>query len=150
MFGGDGVPTRNWLYGGLLLGLGAIEDLRRALATEWGPRGLRVVTLYTGGIPEVVPADFPDREERGRDARRAHAPLHQTHGQGVVLPPPRSRGYGQWAGLIDARQVAGRPHLLGRCATLADVGNVAAFAASSHVRVAPQVMLIGAAVMVRA
>ena len=31
----------------------AVESMRRQLAAELGPRGIRVVTLHTGGLPAV-------------------------------------------------------------------------------------------------
>lgn len=67
--------------------------MRRQLAAEVGPHGVRVVTLRTGGLPETIPADFEGYEQVRR-----------------------------W--LIEQT-------LTGRAATLADVGNVAAFAASA-------------------
>ena len=94
MFGGYGDPLPR--LGGLQVAFGALESLRRSLACELGPHGIRVVTLQTGGIPEVLPETFA-----GRKAITA----------GIV----------------------GRT-MLGRAATLADVGNVAAFAASEHAR----------------
>lgn len=94
MFGGYGDPVLR--VGGLQVALGALESLRRGLACELGPSGIRVVTLQTGGIPETLPNGF--------DGRQA---------------------------IID--DIAGRT-MLGRAATLADVGNVAAFAASDQAR----------------
>jgi enoyl-[acyl-carrier-protein] reductase (NADH) len=32
-----------------------MEALRRNLASELGPYGIRVVTLQTGGVPETIP-----------------------------------------------------------------------------------------------
>jgi len=90
MFGGYGGPVPR--VGGLQIAFGAIEALRRALACELGPHGIRVLTLQTGGIPESLPADFPGRQAI--------------------------------AGAIEGRT------MLGRAASLADVGNVAVFAAS--------------------
>jgi hypothetical protein len=34
--------------------LGAIDVLRRQLAVELGPHGIRVVTLQSGGVPEAI------------------------------------------------------------------------------------------------
>src|SRR3989475_3581994 len=93
-FGGYGDPLPN--LGGLLVAFGAIESLRRSLACELGPHGIRVVTLQTGGVPESIPESFA-----GRDAIAAG--------------------------------IAGRT-MLGRAATLEDVGNAAAFAASDRAR----------------
>jgi NAD(P)-dependent dehydrogenase (short-subunit alcohol dehydrogenase family) len=94
MFGGYGDPQPR--LGGLQVAFGALESLRRALACELGPHGVRVVTLQTGGIAETLPEGFDGR-------------------QAIV------------AG------IKGRT-MLGRGATLADVGHVAAFAASDHAR----------------
>ena len=94
MFGGYGDPVPG--VGGLQVAFGALESLRRALACELGPHGIRVVTLQTGGIPETLPQDFDGRQQ-----------------------------------ITDA--IVGRT-MLGRAATLADVGTVAAFAASDQAR----------------
>ena len=94
MFGGHGDPVPG--VGGLQVAFGALESLRRRLACELGPHGIRVVTLQTGGIPETLPLDFDGR---------------QLITDGIV----------------------GRT-MLGRAATLADVGHVAAFAASDQAR----------------
>jgi 3-oxoacyl-[acyl-carrier protein] reductase len=94
MFGGYGDPAPD--VGGLQVAFGAVEALRRGLARELGPHGIRVLTLQTGGIPETLPEDFAPRQA-----------------------------------ITDA--IAART-MLGRGATLADVGHVAAFAASDHAR----------------
>jgi NAD(P)-dependent dehydrogenase (short-subunit alcohol dehydrogenase family) len=94
MFGGYGDPMAN--LGGLQVAFGALESLRRNLARELGPHGIRVVTLQTAGIPESMPSDFAPR------AAVTEQIVNKT--------------------------------MLGRAATLADVGNVAAFAASDHAR----------------
>jgi 3-oxoacyl-[acyl-carrier protein] reductase len=93
-FGGYGDPMPN--LGGLQVAFGAVEALRRGLARELGPYGIRVLTLQTGGVPESIP--------EGVDGRAA----------------------------LDAA-IAERT-MLGRAASLADVGNVAAFAASDLAR----------------
>jgi NAD(P)-dependent dehydrogenase (short-subunit alcohol dehydrogenase family) len=95
-FGGYGDPLRGYYLGGLQVAFGAVETLRRNLAAELGPHGIRVLTLQTGGIPESIPPDF---EERG----------------------------------AITEMIAGKT-MLGRAATLEDVGNVAAFAASDRAR----------------
>jgi NAD(P)-dependent dehydrogenase (short-subunit alcohol dehydrogenase family) len=97
-FGGSGDPTaaRRYRLGGLLTGFEAIEAMRRQLVAELGPHGIRVVTLRTGGVPEVIPAGFA-----GRAAIEAD---------------------------LTARS------LLGRTATLEDVGHAAVFAASDWAR----------------
>jgi 3-oxoacyl-[acyl-carrier protein] reductase len=94
MFGGYGDPMAN--LGGLQVAFGALESLRRNLARELGPHGIRVVTLQTAGIPESIPKDLAPR-----------AAITEQ--------------------IVDKT-------MLGRAATLADVGNVAAFAASDHAR----------------
>ncbi len=55
MFGGDGDPLPGSYLGGLQVAFSAMEALRRGLACELGPHGIRVLTLRTGGIPETIP-----------------------------------------------------------------------------------------------
>ncbi|NGO49345.1 SDR family NAD(P)-dependent oxidoreductase [Streptomyces ureilyticus] len=94
-FGGGGTQTMPGL-GGFKIALDALEGLRRQWAIELGPRGIRVVTLKSGGVPESVPDGFPGKEEITDS-------------------------------LVKETQ-------LGRAATLADVGDVAAFVASDRAR----------------
>jgi 3-oxoacyl-[acyl-carrier protein] reductase len=95
-FGGEGDPVPDYSIGGLQIAFHAVEALRRQLASELGPHGIRTVTLRTGGIPESIPASFEGRE-------RITSML-----EGATL--------------------------LGRTATLEDVGDVAAFVASDRGR----------------
>jgi enoyl-[acyl-carrier-protein] reductase (NADH) len=94
-FGGGGPQTQPGL-GGFKVALDAIEGLRRQWAVELGQYGIRVLTLKTGGIPESIPEDYPERDNIINN----------------LLPST----------------------LLNRAATLADVGNVAAFVASDLAR----------------
>jgi NAD(P)-dependent dehydrogenase (short-subunit alcohol dehydrogenase family) len=94
-FGGGGPQTLPGL-GGFKIALDAIEGLRRQVACELGPHGIRVVTLKTGGIPESIDDSMAEKEQIS-------------------------------AGIVAATQ-------LKRAATLADVGNVAAFVASDQAR----------------
>lgn len=96
-FGGSGDPIRDYYIGGTQVAFDAIESMRRQLAVELGPHGIRTVTLKTGGVPESLPEGFEGREE------------------------------------IVEKHIVG-PTLLGRAATLEDVGDVAAFVASDHAR----------------
>ncbi|MGW3963252.1 SDR family NAD(P)-dependent oxidoreductase [Amycolatopsis sp. NPDC005003] len=93
-FGGAGEPVREFSVGGLQVAFHALEAMRRQLAAELGPHGIRTVTLRTGGIPETIPADFAGRQ-------------------------------------AIEENIAGKT-MLGRAATLADVGAVAAFVASDR------------------
>jgi NAD(P)-dependent dehydrogenase (short-subunit alcohol dehydrogenase family) len=97
-FGGrfDWTVARRWHVGGIGTTFDAVEGMRRQLAAELGPHGIRVVTLRTGGLPETIPASFDGYEE----VRRL---------------------------LVDQT-------LTGRAATVADVGTIAAFAASDLAR----------------
>jgi 3-oxoacyl-[acyl-carrier protein] reductase len=95
-FGGDGDPVREFSVGGLQVAFHALEAMRRQIAAELGPHGVRAVTLRTGGIPETLPADIAGRQ----------AIEDSINGQ----------------------------TMLGRSATLADVGAVAAFVASDRAR----------------
>jgi NAD(P)-dependent dehydrogenase (short-subunit alcohol dehydrogenase family) len=63
-FGGYGDPPRGWNLGGLQVAFQAQEALRRNLAAELGPQGIRVLTLQTSGIPESI-ADPQTRERIG-------------------------------------------------------------------------------------
>lgn len=96
VFGGTGDPLRDYYLGGLQVAFEALESMRRQLASELGPHGVRVVTLRTGGVPETIPAGIDGRER-------------------IV-------------GDIETMT------MLGRAATLEDVGNVAAFVASDRAR----------------
>jgi 3-oxoacyl-[acyl-carrier protein] reductase len=95
-FGGSGDPMRDYYIGGTQIAFEAVEAMRRQLAAELGPHGIRVVTLRTGGIPETLPEGFEGRER-----------IVET----IVAPA-----------------------MLGRAATLEDVGHVAAFVASDRAR----------------
>ena len=66
-FGGAGGrdPIRDFMSGGfqIYLGgfqvaLGTLDVLRRQLACELGPHGIRVVTLQSGGLPETISEDW--------------------------------------------------------------------------------------------
>lgn len=84
-------------FGGLLVAFEAVEAMRRQFSAEFGPDGVRFVTLRTGGVPETLPAELGgslDGIERG---------------------------------IVEST-------LLGRAATLEDVGAVAAFVASDRAR----------------
>ena len=95
-FGGSGDPMRDYHIGGTQVAFEAIEQMRRQLSAELGRRGIRVVTLRTGGVPESLPEGFEGREKIV---------------ESIVSPT-----------------------MLGRAATLEDVGNVAAFVASDRAR----------------
>jgi 3-oxoacyl-[acyl-carrier protein] reductase len=98
-FGGPGDrsgPMRDYYLGGTQVAFDAIETIRRQLAVELGPHGVRVVTLASGGVPESLPEGFDGR-------------------QAIV-------------------EMIERQTLLGRAATLDDVGNAAVFAASNWAR----------------
>ena len=62
VFGGSGPPMRDYSLGGLQTGLEALESMRRQFSAENGRRGLRVVTLRTGGIGDSIPTDFEGRD----------------------------------------------------------------------------------------
>jgi 3-oxoacyl-[acyl-carrier protein] reductase len=67
VFGGDGDPPRQYHLGGLQVAFSAMEALRRNLAAELGPHGIRVVTLRTGGITESIPRDVEGMDAVVRD-----------------------------------------------------------------------------------
>jgi NAD(P)-dependent dehydrogenase (short-subunit alcohol dehydrogenase family) len=61
VFGGSGDPLRDYYLGGLQVAFEALESMRRQLASELGPHGVRVVTLRTGGVPETIPEGVDGR-----------------------------------------------------------------------------------------
>jgi NAD(P)-dependent dehydrogenase (short-subunit alcohol dehydrogenase family) len=110
IFGGyeDPVPG----VGGLQVAFGALESLRRALACERGPSGIRVVTRQTGGIPETLPEGFGGRQAiiddiAGRTMLGRDLPYCTAHG-----PTPHEavaeveQAVTAW---LDAAKAAGRP-----------------------------------------
>jgi 3-oxoacyl-[acyl-carrier protein] reductase len=96
-FGGTGQPIRDYYIGGTQVALGAIDLMRRQLAAELGPHGIRIVTLSSGGVPESLPDGGKGLED------------------------------------VIERTIVSQT-MLGRAATLEDVGNVAAFVASDRAR----------------
>ncbi|MEU4829452.1 SDR family oxidoreductase [Streptosporangium sp. NPDC023615] len=64
---GDRDSARRYDLGGLQTAFDAVESMRRQLAAELAPYGIRVVTLRTGGVPETIPAGHDGREAIERD-----------------------------------------------------------------------------------
>ena len=98
-FGGPGErsgPMHDYYLGGTQVAFDAIETIRRQLAVELGPHGVRVITLASGGVRESLPQGLEGREK--------------------------------------IAEMIERQTLLGRAATLQDIGNAAAFAASDCAR----------------
>lgn len=65
-FGGPGDrsgPMRDYYLGGTQVAFDAIETMRRQLAVELGPYGIRVVTLASGGVPESLPEGLEGRDK---------------------------------------------------------------------------------------
>jgi 3-oxoacyl-[acyl-carrier protein] reductase len=93
-FGGYGDPLSDFYLGGFQVGLSAVDALRRQLAAELGPHGIRVLTIQSTGVPETIPQDSDNRDSI-------------------------------------TESIVSRT-MLGRAATLEDVGNAAVFAASDH------------------
>ncbi len=61
-FGGAADPPRGAHLGSLQVTLHAVEAMRRQLATELGPYGIRTVTLLTSGVAETIPEGLAGRE----------------------------------------------------------------------------------------
>jgi enoyl-[acyl-carrier-protein] reductase (NADH) len=59
-FGGSsaGANLRGHDFGGLLVAFEAVEAMRRQFSIELGAKGVRFVTLRTGGVPETLPAEL--------------------------------------------------------------------------------------------
>ncbi len=53
-FGGSGDPVPNYSIGGFQVALHAVEAMRRQYASELGAKGVRFVTMRTGGIPGTI------------------------------------------------------------------------------------------------
>ncbi|MFJ4921139.1 SDR family NAD(P)-dependent oxidoreductase [Streptomyces sp. NPDC088725] len=64
-FGGYGDPMPGYHLGGLQVAFQALDTLRRQLAGELGPYGIRALTLQTAGVPDTIP-DGVDAEWRDR------------------------------------------------------------------------------------
>lgn len=64
-FGGDDGhdPMRDYYIGGFQVAIGLVDTLRRQLAAELGPYGIRAVTLQTGGIIETMPDGDDELQE---------------------------------------------------------------------------------------
>jgi 3-oxoacyl-[acyl-carrier protein] reductase len=64
-FGGtfDWHVARKFHVGGIGATFDAVEAMRRQLACELGPHGIRVLTLRTSGLPETIPTDYPRADE---------------------------------------------------------------------------------------
>jgi 3-oxoacyl-[acyl-carrier protein] reductase len=54
MFGGYGRPPSDFHLGGFQVGLSAVDALRRQLAAELGPHGIRVLTIQSTGIGDSL------------------------------------------------------------------------------------------------
>lgn len=76
LFGGSGPQTLPGL-GGFKVALDALEGLRRQWALELGKRGVRVVTMVTGGIIETIPWQVEGRDEIVQEINRS-AHLNRT------------------------------------------------------------------------
>ena len=62
-FGGYGDPLSDFYLGGFQIALSAVDALRRQLAAELGPHGIRVLTIQSTGVPETIPEGYEGREE---------------------------------------------------------------------------------------
>ena len=112
VFGGEGDPPRGYDLGGLQAAFHALEAMRRQLATELGPHGVRVITLRTGGVPESIPEAFA-----GREAISASSPRRRCS-----AAPRRSRtsgGAAAFAASDHARTMTGATVNVS-CGTLLD------------------------------
>jgi NAD(P)-dependent dehydrogenase (short-subunit alcohol dehydrogenase family) len=70
VFGGYGDPPRGYKLGGLQMAFQVQEALRRSLAVELAPYGVRTLTIQTAGIAETLPEGFEGRQRivEGLDA----------------------------------------------------------------------------------
>ncbi len=56
---------RQYYLGGTQVAFGAIDVLRRQLACELGPYGIRVVTLQSAGVPETITGEWREAITQG-------------------------------------------------------------------------------------
>jgi 3-oxoacyl-[acyl-carrier protein] reductase len=70
-FGGTGEPPREYRVGGTLVAFDAQETMRRQLAVELGPQGVRTITIVTHGIPASGDPDDPAFAEQTLIGRAA-------------------------------------------------------------------------------
>jgi len=66
-----GDPLPGYHLGGLQVAFEAMEALRRNLAGELGPYGIRVVTLQTRGVPETIPQGADGMEAVVNDIKQS-------------------------------------------------------------------------------
>ena len=62
VFGGYGDPPRGYNLGGLQVAFQVQEALRRSLAVELAPHGIRAITIQTSGIVDTIPETFEGRD----------------------------------------------------------------------------------------
>ena len=94
-FGGPGDrsgPLRDYYLGGTQVAFDAIETMRRQLAVELGPHGIRVVTLRQRRGARVAPGGLRGprgdrRDDRGADAARAGGDARGHRQRGRRSPP---------------------------------------------------------------
>jgi NAD(P)-dependent dehydrogenase (short-subunit alcohol dehydrogenase family) len=67
VFGGYGDPPRGYNIGGLQVAFQAQEALRRNLAAELAPYGVRALSIQTSGIADTLPDEGFDRIKKGLD-----------------------------------------------------------------------------------
>jgi 3-oxoacyl-[acyl-carrier protein] reductase len=89
IFGGEGEPMRDYWLGGTLVAFHAQETMRRQLACELAPKGVRVITIVTGGIPETLGAETDPSIEQGIVAATmiGRAATLETSPTSVSTPP---------------------------------------------------------------
>lgn len=68
MFGGYGAPQSGFHLGGFQVGLTAVDALRRQLAAELGPHGIRVLTIQSTGVSHEPANQIAGRTLLGRAA----------------------------------------------------------------------------------
>ena len=88
-------PMRDYYLGGTQVAVDAIVAIRRQLAVQLGPHGIRVVTLASGGVPESLPEGFEGREKIvemiERQSCSAGPRRSRTSAMWPPSPPPTGR-----------------------------------------------------------
>jgi NAD(P)-dependent dehydrogenase (short-subunit alcohol dehydrogenase family) len=78
-------PRASAQLDGFQVAFGAVEALRRSLACELGPHGIRVLTLQTGSVPKSLPEAIDGAQRKviaediaGRTMLKRAAPLEDV------------------------------------------------------------------------
>jgi len=84
MFGGYGAPPADFHLGGFQVGLTAVDALRRQLAAELGPQGIRVLTIQSTGVDNRSARTMLGRPATFEDVGRVAAFAASDHARAMT------------------------------------------------------------------